>query len=151
MFTWSDFFLFPCLRQSYVQPNTCASDDVQTTLGATCDDCITLSSTNLRQTTNSCAYAISKPHVMTSHSYVRNNGYVSGVSEHLTAICKSRHNLRSGTSDSFYYAQIRGSEFNKVDTISESQKHSLRDVIEFKMDPHLWGVNRLASSEVLTM
>lgn len=45
------------------------------------------------------ACAISQPHVMTSHSYVRNDGYVGGVSEHLTVICKSRHDIRSGTSD----------------------------------------------------
>ena len=41
------------------------------------------------KTTNRRAYAISQTPVMTSHSHVSNDGYVSGVSEHLTAICKN--------------------------------------------------------------
>ena len=154
MFTWSDFFLFPCLRQTYVQPNTCASDDVQTTQGATCGDCITPSSTNLWQTTNSCAYVISQPHLMTSYSYVSNDGYVTGVSEHLTAICKNGHDIRSRTSDSLFYAQSKGGGVwlqQRVDTLFESHKHSLKEATEFKMDPYSRGVNKLARSDILNM
>lgn len=39
----------------------------------------------------------------------------------------------------------------KLDTVSESQKHSLREVTESKMDPYSRGVNKLARSEVLTI
>jgi hypothetical protein len=58
-------------------------------------------------------YAISQPRVMTSHSYVSNDGYVSGVSAHLTAICKSGHAISSRTSDSLHYAQKRGSDLGR--------------------------------------
>ena len=144
-------FQFPCLRQTYVQRNRCASDDVQTTRGATRGGCITLSSTNLWRTSNSCTYAISQPHVMTSHSYVSSDVYVSGFSEHLPAICKSGHDIMSRIPDIVLCTKRGVLPQQKLDTISESQKHSLREVTEFKTDLYSRSVNKLARSEVLTM
>jgi len=89
---------------------------------------------------------------MTSHSHVSNDCYVSGVSEHLTAICKNGHDVRSRTSDSLFYAQSKGVLFQqRVDSLSDSLKHSLKEVTEFKMDPYSRGGNKLARSGILTI